>query len=131
VVPAAAVALDWSSAPGPALAPSVGETAALQLAPVAPPVPAPIYRIQVRARESWAGADKLLAYLKGFGFRETLREEDGSRGGETLYTVFVGNYSTLKEARRECGRLIERTHKTPYKDKPDYFQDCFALRRPR
>ena len=91
-----------------------------------------IYRIQVRAHESFAGAERIFDYLDLFGFRETLaKEENRKRGGQPLYTVFVGKYPSLKEANRECVRLKEETSETPYKGQRDFFQDCYVHQRRR
>lgn len=139
--------------------PEIRDVVVTALPPVEPPAPAPRdlsgpatppapvaqvaadgeltagYRIQVRAKESEAGAHGILDYLSLFGFEKPLLEEDprGDRSpqGDKLYTVFVGRYADRTMAQRECDRLKRETRARPYKNRPEFFQDCLVITRSR
>jgi hypothetical protein len=81
------------------------------------------YIIQVRAKESWEGAQRIVEHLGVFGFDKPLVEQD--RGGHSayadkLYTVFVGRYYDKEQADRECRRLKRETRQRPYKDREGF-----------
>ncbi len=99
-----------------------------------PPSPY-VYMVQVRAKESMEGAQRILEYLSLFGFEESLIDRDprGDRNaaGEKLYTVFVGRYFQKAEADRECQRLKKETRLKPFKNREDAFQDCLVITRTR
>jgi len=138
--------------PGPAPPPDVRNVVvekAQEPAPT-PPAPAPAlpepgagpevdgrphHIIQVRAKESWEGANRLVEYLSLFGFEKPLLEEDarGDRtsSGEKLYTVFVGRYLDRAEAERECHRLKRETRQRPYRGRTELFQDSLVITRKR
>jgi septal ring-binding cell division protein DamX len=94
-----------------------------------------VYRIQVRAKESMAGAQSIVEYLGLFGFDKPLIEGDlrGDRNasGEKLYTVFVGKYANEAEARRECERLKSETRQRPYKNREEFFESSLVITRKR
>src|SRR5439155_212337 len=83
-----------------------------------------IYLIQVRAKESMEGAQRILEYLSAnFGLGPAYIERD-LRGdhnaeGKVLYTAFVGPYFRRVEADKECERLKKETRRTPYRNSED------------
>lgn len=130
-VPALAGSPLWS--PGTvALPPAASERAPVARSSLVPPTgTALVYRIRVRARESQAGADRIFEYLESFGFGDAYIEGEKKRGGQPLFTVFVGRYGSLAEANTECDRLKRETSTRPYQSKRGFFQDCYVLRRTR
>ncbi|MBI4601123.1 MAG: SPOR domain-containing protein [Planctomycetes bacterium] len=119
--------------PAGASSPAGGEPAEAA-APAAPPSPYH-YRIQVRAKESWTGAQRILEYLETFGFQDGYLETDarGDTGsdGKPLYTVFVGHFFDERDAQEECDRLKRETRQRPYKSRGRFFEDSLVLRRQR
>lgn len=95
-------------------------------------VPRRTYAIQVRARESWEGAGRLLDYFRQLGYSDVETEPEGKdAAGEALFTVFVGRYGDHEEARRACERLKEETRRRPYRYGRDCFQQSFVVTRTR
>jgi cell division septation protein DedD len=94
-----------------------------------------VYLIQVRAKESAEGAQRIIEYLREFGFQENLVQTDprGDRNaeGQLLHTVFVGKYFDRDEAERESDRLKRETRLRPYKGKEGFFQDALVITRRR
>ncbi|HVR75855.1 MAG TPA: SPOR domain-containing protein [Planctomycetota bacterium] len=94
-----------------------------------------LHMIQVRARESHEGAQRILTYLDDFGFEDFLLDPDprGARDsdGRSLYTVFVGRFSDREEAQAECRRLKRETRLRPYKHREDFFHDSLVITRQR
>jgi hypothetical protein len=137
VLPSAAIPgaqLDPGAQAGGAVEPPGRESA--QKGGTAEPASPYIYLIQVRAKESMEGAQRILEYLAvSFGLGPAYIERD-LRGdhnaeGKLLYTAFVGPYFSRAEADRECERLKRETRRTPYKNKGDFFQDCLVITRTR